>query len=70
MNGDYNPVTIFSNVYVQNGVCNGYAYIHTYKHTYIHTHTFTDPSSRQVRLNVEFVMKIRAKLILIYFTFH
>jgi hypothetical protein len=31
---------------------------HTYIHTYIHTYTylFTDPSSTQVELNVEFVM--------------
>jgi len=30
-------------------------------HVYIHTYTFTDPSSAQIGMNVEFVMK-RAKL--------
>jgi hypothetical protein len=36
-----------------------HTYIHTYIHIYIYTYTqsFTDPSSAQVRLNAEFVMK-------------
>jgi len=40
-------------------VCSLYTYIYIYRHT--HTYIFTDPSSTQFGLNLEFVMK-RAKL--------
>jgi hypothetical protein len=64
------PKPTYIHTYMHNAYMH-YAYMHAYIHTYIHTHTHThthtyvhmytysvtDPSSVQVRLNVEFIMK-------------
>jgi len=52
---------LFSKRLILHMILHTYIHIHTYTYAYTYTYSFTAPSSAQVRLNVEFIMK-KAKL--------